>query len=97
MDARTENNDVIVWVTDKGIGIPSESLDKIFHMFYRVDNTTKLRIVGTGLGLALVKEIVTAHNGHVWVESRLGQGSTFYVSLPTAGSLEPPIKSGISR
>jgi signal transduction histidine kinase len=51
-------------------------------MFYRVDNTSKLKSVGTGLGLALVKEIVSVHNGKVWAESTLGQGSTFYVSLP---------------
>jgi len=82
LDARLDNNNVTLWVKDEGIGIPPESLDKIFDMFYRVDNTAKLKTVGTGLGLALVKEIVSAHNGKVWVESRLGQGSTFYISLP---------------
>jgi two-component system sensor histidine kinase VicK len=51
-------------------------------MFYRVDDSSSRQIVGTGLGLALVKEIVSAHNGQVWVESTLGQGSTFYISLP---------------
>lgn len=86
LDARLEETKIVLLVKDKGIGIPPASQEKIFDMFYRVDNSTKLKIVGTGLGLALVKEIVTAHNGHVWVESRLGQGSTFYVALPVAGN-----------
>jgi signal transduction histidine kinase len=82
LDARLEGNSVTLWVKDEGIGIPFESLDRIFDMFYRVDGTSKHQITGTGLGLALVKEIVFAHNGQVWVESTLGQGSTFYISLP---------------
>lgn len=82
LDARLEEDSVTLWVKDEGIGIPAESLEKIFDLFYRVNNTTKLKSVGTGLGLALVKEIVTAHNGSVWVESSIGQGSVFYISLP---------------
>jgi PAS domain S-box-containing protein len=82
LGARREDNDVILWVKDEGIGIPAESLDKIFDIFYRVEGPSRRQITGTGLGLALVKEIVTAHNGQVWVESTLEQGSTFYLSLP---------------
>jgi len=82
LDARLEDNSVILWVKDEGIGIPSEFLGRIFDMFYRVDGASRRKVTGTGLGLALVKEIVGAHNGQVWVESTLGQGSTFYVSLP---------------
>lgn len=84
LDARLEDNRVTLSVKDEGIGIPSESLDKIFDMFYRVDGTSKRKIAGTGLGLALVKEIVCAHNGKLWVESVLGDGSSFYISLPAA-------------
>lgn len=84
LDARLEDQVVTLWVKDEGIGIPAESREKIFDIFYRVENTSKRQITGTGLGLALVKEIVTAHNGQVWVESTLGQGSTFYLSLPVA-------------
>ena len=84
LGARLEDNTVTLWVKDEGIGIPSESLDRIFDMFYRVEGTSKRQITGTGLGLALVKEIVCAHKGQVWVESTLGQGSTFYISLPVA-------------
>ncbi|KAF0221397.1 MAG: response regulator [Geobacteraceae bacterium] len=73
---------VILWVKDEGPGIPQEVRDRIFEKFYRLDNTDRRMIGGTGLGLALVREIVTAHNGRVWVESAEGTGSTFYVSLP---------------
>ena len=82
LDAREEDNHVTLWVKDEGIGIPPESLDKIFDMFYRVKDTSRRQITGTGLGLALVKEIVSAHNGRVWVESTFGLGRTFYISLP---------------
>jgi len=82
LDARMDGTSIILWVKDEGIGIPFEFHDKIFDMFYRVDDACKQRIAGTGLGLALVKEIVSAHNGQLWLESIVGQGSTFYISLP---------------
>jgi hypothetical protein len=64
------------------VGIPPAALGKIFDRFYRVDNTDRRLFGGTGLGLALVREIVNLHGGRVWVESTLGEGSTFYVFLP---------------
>ena len=82
LGARRDEDYVTLWVRDQGIGIPPESLDKVFDMFYRVDNTSKRQTAGTGLGLALVKEIVAAHGGQVWVDSVAGKGSTFHVSLP---------------
>lgn len=82
LDARLEDEAITLRVKDEGMGIPAESLDKIFDQFYRVDASSKVQIAGTGLGLALVKEITSAHNGQVWVESSLGEGSTFYISLP---------------
>ena len=85
LDAYLEDNKVTLWVKDHGIGIPSESLDRIFDMFYRVESTATRHVAGTGLGLALVKEVAAAHNGQVWVESTEGQGSTFYISLPVGG------------
>ena len=85
LDAYLEDNKITLWVKDQGIGIPSESLDRIFDMFYRVESTVTRHVTGTGLGLALVKEVVAAHNGQVWVESTEGQGSTFYISLPVFG------------
>ena len=77
------NGEVIVWVTDHGIGIPADAIPKLFSKFFRVNQPQTKNIGGTGLGLALVKEIVEAHQGRVWVESELGVGSSFFFSLPT--------------
>lgn len=78
----TDGTTVTVRVKDPGIGIPSQDLERIFDRFYRVDNSSSRRSGGTGLGLALVGEIVAAHGGRVWAESAVGKGSTFFVSLP---------------
>jgi PAS domain S-box-containing protein len=69
-------------VSDEGVGVPPEMQSRIFDRFFRVDNTDRRMVGGAGLGLALVKEIVAAHGGRVWVESAVGKGSTFYVTLP---------------
>jgi two-component system phosphate regulon sensor histidine kinase PhoR len=71
-------------VIDSGIGIPAESIPRIFERFYRVDKGRAREEGGTGLGLAIVKHIAQAHGGQVDVESRIGRGSTFRVRLPLA-------------
>lgn len=71
-------------VSDEGLGIPAEALDKLFTKFYRVDNSDRRKIGGTGLGLAIVKEIMKAHDGDITVKSKLKEGSTFTVSFPAA-------------
>jgi len=76
------NDQVQVNVADTGCGIPEEALDAIFEEFYRVDNPINQEVKGTGLGLALVKHIIEAHNGKIWVKSRPGAGSTFSFTLP---------------
>ncbi|NOZ59893.1 MAG: hypothetical protein GXO66_10030 [Euryarchaeota archaeon] len=78
-------NGVEVCISDTGIGIPEDKIDRIFDVLYQVDSSPTRRYGGTGLGLAIVKEIVEVHGGRVSVESRLGAGSTFCVSLPAAG------------
>ena len=70
-----------MWVRDRGIGIPADALPHIFERFYRSGKLDRA-MSGLGIGLYLVKEIVTRHGGRVWVESIEGAGSTFYVLLP---------------
>ena len=69
-------------VADTGIGITPEDIDKIFDRFYRVKNEKTRKIVGTGLGLPIVKAILEDHLGHVIVKSELDKGSEFIVQLP---------------
>ena len=77
-----DGNNAIVSVADTGIGISSEDLAHVFQKFYRADNSDTREIGGTGLGLYLVKQRVEAMGGRVWAESAVGEGTTFYVSLP---------------
>ncbi|MFZ6030256.1 MAG: GAF domain-containing protein [Chloroflexota bacterium] len=72
----------VLQVRDSGVGIPPDKLSRIFDRFYQVDGSTTRRYGGAGLGLALVKEIAAAHGGEVSVESTVGSGSTFTVTLP---------------
>jgi GAF domain-containing protein len=71
-----------VAISDTGIGIANDKLEKIFERFYQVDGSPTRRFGGTGLGLALVRKTIEAHGGKVWAESQLGQGSTFFFTLP---------------
>ena len=78
--AESSEGGVRFGVKDSGIGIPAESLNRIFERFYRVDSSRTGS--GTGLGLSIAKHIVEAHSGKIWAESDLGKGSTFYFSIP---------------
>lgn len=81
--AAIDDNRVAVRVADKGIGIPSAQLKRIFKRFYRVPGRVMARVKGTGLGLFIVHSVVRKHGGRVFAESRgLGQGSTFTIQLP---------------
>ncbi len=80
------DNAVSITVTDSGAGISADQLPHIFDKFYQADNQAQAASKGTGLGLAIAKEIVEAHGGEISVESQVGQGTTFAVTLP----VEPP-------
>jgi len=69
-------------VEDQGMGIPKEHLNKVFDRFHRVDNRDTRKVGGTGIGLYLVKHLVEAHGGRIWVESEVGKGSKFIFELP---------------
>jgi PAS domain S-box-containing protein len=79
---RTDQTGVTVYVADQGIGIPPEEQARIFERFHRVDSGLHRSTEGTGLGLYLVKAIIEAHGGRVWVESAPGRGSIFMFALP---------------
>jgi two-component system sensor histidine kinase SenX3 len=79
-------------VTDEGIGIPAEELDRIFERFYRVDPARHRSTGGTGLGLSIVKHVAASHGGEVKVWSEEGQGSSFTLSLPRHLAAVPQIK-----
>jgi PAS domain S-box-containing protein len=81
--ARATEAGLVVWVADQGIGIPPEAMPKLFGRFFRVNSKEVRTTEGTGLGLALVKELVETQGGKVWAESELGKGSTFFFTLPT--------------
>jgi K+-sensing histidine kinase KdpD len=75
-------NDVVVSVADQGIGIASEDLIPLFEKYFRVRSVATLHISGTGLGLPIARSIVEAHGGRIWVESKIGEGTTIFFSLP---------------
>ena len=78
-----EDNEIILSVADEGPGIPFEDQTRIFEKFYRASNAIG-KEAGSGLGLAIVRTIVQNHHGRIWVESKLGEGSKFFVVLPAA-------------
>lgn len=79
----TGNENVVqLRISDNGQGIPAEDIPHLFQKFYRVDNSATRVIGGTGLGLFICRKIVELYNGRIWVDSKLGEGSTFYINLP---------------
>lgn len=81
ISAVDKNGSVEFSVEDTGIGIPKQDLEKVFEEFFRSDNALSQEIKGTGLGLSLVKKIIEAHNGRIWVESELGKGTKFSFTI----------------
>jgi CheY-like chemotaxis protein len=95
--ARFEGNDLVVRVTDTGIGLSEDDQEKIFHEFYQADGSYARRYQGTGLGLALVRRMMSLHGGSVTVTSRLGHGASFQCVFPDAKSRHAPATSTASQ
>ena len=82
VDVRSSGDDIVVTVSDTGIGVPADSIDRIFERFYRADKSHSRKIGGTGLGLSIVKLGVSLHGGSITVKSSEGSGTTFTMALP---------------
>lgn len=82
VDVRSSGGDIVVTVSDTGIGVPADSIDRIFERFYRADKSHSRKIGGTGLGLSIVKHGVSLHGGSITVKSSEGSGTTFTMALP---------------
>lgn len=82
---KVRREDVVVSVADQGIGIAPEHLNRLFEEFFRVDSGLAHHVVGSGLGLPIARAIVESHGGRIWAKSQVGQGSTFYFTLPLSG------------
>ena len=85
----TPDGMVLLAVSDQGMGIGAAELESIFGLFYRSPDREARDVGGMGLGLYISKEIVDRHGGRIWAESRPGEGTTFYVALPSAGRPSP--------
>ena len=79
---KIENNEIVFYVKDTGIGIPADRTKEIFNRFSQVDNTLARKFGGSGLGLAISKGLLSLMNGVIWCESELGKGSSFYFTIP---------------
>jgi hypothetical protein len=85
-----DRNQVILSVTDTGVGVPTADQSRIFDVFQQSDGSLAREYEGTGLGLAIACRLAEMHNGALWFESVPDHGSTFHVALPVAGGVEPP-------
>ncbi len=89
ISAQTEAKKTTFKISDTGIGISEENINNLFNEFYRIENEINQNVKGTGLGLALCKKIIEAHDGRIWAESQINKGTTFLFTLPLA-TKEPP-------
>ncbi|MCL5784896.1 MAG: ATP-binding protein [Patescibacteria group bacterium] len=85
---KTEGDQVVTYVRDNGLGIPKDAIPHLFTKFFRVKGSLEQMKEGSGLGLYMSKSIVNLHHGKIWLDSKEGEGSTFYFSLPTENSIK---------
>ncbi|MDZ8104486.1 MAG: response regulator [Nostoc sp. DedQUE12a] len=93
LQVQQQDDEVLLIVKDTGRGIPADKLESIFERFQQVDSSDSRNHDGTGLGLAICKSIMQQHGGRIWAESVLGEGSTFYITLPLICTSEKTDKS----
>ncbi|MEZ4776522.1 MAG: ATP-binding protein [Bacteroidia bacterium] len=93
--AKLENEQMEISVTDSGIGIPEDKREAIFEAFVQADGSISRTYAGTGLGLSISRNLIERHNGRIWVESTIGEGSTFFFTLPV--SKEIPETFAVTR
>ena len=84
VSSRSSRGSILISVKDQGEGIPADFLPKVFKRFERYEASATSRVIGTGLGLPIAHQIVEAHGGQMWVESKVGEGSTFHFTIPLA-------------
>ncbi len=89
LSALRTGREIVFTVSDTGIGIPKADQSRIFERFYRVDAARSREVGGTGLGLAIAKHLVEVHDGRLWVDSEIGQGSQFHFSIPIFEAVSP--------
>ena len=92
--AKDQGENILVSVSDTGIGIPPEEISRLFEEFYRASNARKVERDGTGLGLAIVKQVVEKHGGKVWAQNNPSGGSTFFFTLPKVFHTSAPAPKG---
>ena len=91
LEPNEQRDGVRVTIRDTGQGIREEHLPNVFERFYRADHARSREAGGSGIGLAVVKQLVEAHGGGVWAESQPGKGTTFGFTLPAAGQGAPDL------
>jgi signal transduction histidine kinase len=86
------DDEVVISVADQGLGIAPEHLNRLFEKFFRARSPLGRHVVGSGLGLPIAHSIVESHGGRIWAESQLGQGTTFYFTLPRHSAVPEPLE-----
>jgi two-component system sensor histidine kinase VicK len=93
LSARQANENIVVGVSDEGIGVPPESVESMFDLFTRGANTEQRQVKHFGIGLKLCKDIVSQHRGRIWVESKLNLGTTIFLLLPIDPKAHAPLSA----